>query len=125
MLHKEGTWHEDPAVDERYAELDQAVSASALLGYLNFSDGRPDPRWQKQLNEAYAFLAGHGEAAPWHALLDWLSVSLSKLRAAGSAAFREVSQAETVLAAVTQVLPAYRQHHADLLAHLDDAEVFG
>jgi hypothetical protein len=51
-------------VDARYTQLDQAVSASALLGYLNFSDGRPDPRWQKQYNDAYAILAGQGEERP-------------------------------------------------------------
>ena len=45
-------------VDECYAALEQAVSVSGLLGYLNFSDGRPDPRWQKPLNDAYAFLGG-------------------------------------------------------------------
>ena len=51
-------------VDERYAQLEQAVWHSGLLGWLNFSDGRPDPRWQKQLNDAYASLAEQGEAAP-------------------------------------------------------------
>src|SRR5262245_15773728 len=117
--------HEDLAVDEHNAELDQAVSASALLGYLNFSDGRPDPRWQKQLNDAYAFLAEHGEAAPWQALLDWLSASLRSLHAGGSAAFRDVTQAENILGLVGSVLPAYRCHHADLLAHLDDRDLFG
>ena len=42
-------------MDPRHAELEQVVSASALLGYLNFSNGRPDPRWQKQLDDAYAY----------------------------------------------------------------------
>ena len=30
-------------MDDRHAQLEQA-EAQALLGYLNFSDGRPDPR---------------------------------------------------------------------------------
>src|SRR5579883_1100953 len=107
------------------AQLEQIVSASALLGYLNFSDGRPDPRWQKQLNDAYAFFAEHGEAAPWQALCDWLRDALHRLHAEGSAAFRDVSQAEDVLTLTVRVLPAYRRHHADLLAHLDDADLFG
>jgi hypothetical protein len=112
-------------VDDRHAQLEQIVSASALLGYLNFSDGRPDPRWQKQLNDAYAFLAEDGEAAPCQALLDWLSSSLRALHAGGSAAFRDVSQADNVLSLAARVLPAYRRHHADLLAHLNDRERFG
>jgi hypothetical protein len=112
-------------VDERYAQLEKTVSASALLGYLNFSDGRPDPRWQKQLNDAYAFLAEYGEAAPWQALLDWLADALHRLHEGGGAAFRDVAQAKDVLSLAARVLPAYRRHHADLLAHLDDRALFG
>jgi hypothetical protein len=112
-------------VDQQHVEPDQLPSASGLLGYLNFSDGRPDPRWQKQLNDAYAALAAGGEARPWQALLDGLRAALRRLHAGGSAAFRDVSQAEAVLALAGEALPAYRRHHADLLAHLDDADVFG
>jgi hypothetical protein len=112
-------------VDERYAQLEKTVSASALLGYLNFSDGRPDPRWQKQLNDVYAFLAEHGEAAPWQALFDWLTDALHRLHEGGGAAFRDAAQAKEVLSLAARVLPAYHRHHADLLAHLDDRELFG
>lgn len=112
-------------MDERHAQLEPIVSASALLGYLNFSDGRPDPRWQKQVNDAYAFLAEHGEPEPWNALLDWLRLRLRALHEGESSAFRDVSQAESVLSLTASVLLAYRRHHADLLAHLDDREVFG
>jgi hypothetical protein len=96
-----------------------------LLGYLNFSDGRPDPRWQRQLNEAWAFLAGRGFAEPWQALHEWLTASLAMLQAGGGAAFRDVRQAEIVLALFPRVLAAYRLHHADLLAHLSDRDLFG
>ncbi len=116
---------EGSAVDERYAQLEKVISASALLGYLNFSDGRPDPRWQKQLNDAYAILAEQGEPAPWQALLDWLTDALHRLHESGGAAFRDVTQAKDVLSRTERVLPAYRHHHADLLAHLDDRELFG
>lgn len=115
---------EDSAVDERYAQLEQKVSASALLGYLNFSDGRPDPRWQKQLSDAYAFFAVNGEAAPWQAIFDWLTDALHRLHSQGSAAFRDVTQAESVLQLASRALSAYRSHHADLLAHLDDGDLF-
>ncbi|HTU93903.1 MAG TPA: hypothetical protein VMF69_27730, partial [Gemmataceae bacterium] len=112
-------------MDERYAHLEQIVSTSALLGYLNFSDGRPDPRWQKQLNDAYAFLAEHGETAPCQAFFSWLTAALHRLHGEGSAAFRAVEQAEDVLEMAGGVLRAYRRHHGDLLAHLDEAELFG
>src|SRR6478735_4629539 len=110
---------EDSAVQERYAQLEQNVSASALLGYLNLSDGRPDPRWQKQLNDAYARLATAGAETPWRALIEQLLEALDRLQQGGSAAFRDATQAKDVLTVAAELLPAYRQHHADLLAHLD------
>lgn len=94
-------------MDERLTELEQTASLSGLLGWLNFSDGRPDPRWQKQLNDAYSFLAERGEAAPWQALLDALTAGLRNLHAT-AAAFRDVRQAEAALALAGRVLPAYR-----------------
>jgi hypothetical protein len=112
-------------VDERFAGLDEAVPASGLLGYLNFSQGRPDPRWQKQLNDVFAFVAGRGAEAPWQVLHDWLRGRLEALQAGGAAAFRDVTQARAVLGLVFErLLPAYRAHHADLLAHRSDRELF-
>jgi hypothetical protein len=110
-------------VVQRESQLDQVIPVSALLGYLNFSDGRPDPRWEKQLNEAHAWLAAHGANQPWEDLLAWLRAGLARLKGS-SAAFRDVTQAEQVLNAVSQTLAAYRRCHADLLAHLSDAELF-
>jgi len=110
-------------VDDRLAKLEQAVPLSGLLGWLNFSDGRPDARWQKQLNDAYALLAENGESAPWSVLLDVLTDGLRKLHGS-AAAFRDARQAEAALALAAQVLPAYRQHHADLLAHLADGDLY-
>lgn len=101
------------------ADLEKAVPLSALLGYLNFSEGKPDPRFQKQFNEAYAWLAEHGSARPWEDLRNALEEALKQLRASGSAAFRDTTQAAAVLTLVfDHLLPAYRQHHLDLLFHL-------
>jgi hypothetical protein len=112
-------------VDERFAGLEEAVPASGLLGYLNFSQGRPDPRWQKQLNDAHAFVAGRDAEAPWQVLHDWLRERVEALPASGAAAFRDVTQARAVLSLVFErLLPAYREHHADLLAHRGDRDLF-
>jgi hypothetical protein len=101
------------------------INWQAILGYLNFSEGRPDPRFQQQLNQAWGRLSGSGEPVV-PALARTLNGKLRELHAAGAAAFRDISQAEGVLRRVfDQVLPAYRQFHADLLAHLSDAELFG
>src|SRR5262249_41267404 len=83
------------------------------------------PRWQKQLNEAFAVLAERGEPAPWQALHSWLSMRLETLRTDGAAAFRNVTQAREVLdLALDKLLRAYRRHHTELLAHRTDAELF-
>jgi hypothetical protein len=112
-------------VEAPHAQLEGAVSVSGLLGYLNFSDGRPDPRWQRQLNDAFAYYARSSAPQPWTALLDGLQLHLDKLHQSGSAAFKDVAQARAVLTTTAAVLPAYRAHHGDLLAHLADHDLFG
>src|SRR5262245_28703457 len=111
-------------VDVNYADLEQSVSASGLLGYLNFSDGKPDPRWQKSLHDAFVYFLDTGVDQPWEALRQWLVVSLDRLQAAGSPAFRDVSHARGALDLLARVLPAYRTPHADLLAHQTAADLF-
>src|SRR5262245_31352044 len=88
--------------------------AQALLGYVNFSDGRPDPRWQRQLDDAFA---AHGPA-----LLGELQSALDALHTGGGAAFRDITQARAVLDGTARTLDAYAAHHRDLLAHLGDDE---
>jgi hypothetical protein len=111
-------------VTERFREVEQTVDPAKLLGYLNFSDGRPDPRWQKLVNDAFDLLATYGEPYPWLALHEWLSARLGSLHASGAAAFKDVTQARRVLGLFPRVLAAYRQYHADLLAHQPDAGLF-
>jgi hypothetical protein len=104
---------------------------SAILGYLNFSEGKPDSRFQKHLNGVYVMLAQGADAprsandrSPWEALHDHLMEKLKALHQEGGA-FQDIRQAQSVLQLIfTHVLPAYRQHHQDLLAHLGDAELF-
>jgi hypothetical protein len=112
-------------VSAAFEDLEQLVAASSVLGYLNFSDGRPDPRWQRQVNEAWGWLARHGSSRPWDDLFDWLSTSLDSLAISGQAAFRNITQAREVLDLARRTLPAYRDWHRDLLPHLDDADLFG
>jgi hypothetical protein len=109
---------------KRVAELDKVVPLQALLGYLNFSEGRPDPRFQKQLNDAYAFLAGTGRAEPWKDLAAALQTRLRELRGAPGGPFRDARQVEAILTLTfDHLLPAYRRHHSDLLFHLSDREL--
>jgi hypothetical protein len=97
-----------------------------MLGYLNFSGGKPEPRFQKQLNDALAYLGGQGVPEPWHALHQQLVQKLEELQAGDSSAFREATQVKAVLSLVfTRCLRGYRRHHADLLFHLEDADLYG
>lgn len=111
--------------DQRYPGIDQAVPIAALLGWLNFSEGKADARFQKQLDGAFAFLAAHGSANPADDLALLLQDRLQALHQAGGAAFSDITQADAVLrSAFHDVLPAYRKHHRDLFAHQSDADLW-
>src|SRR5262245_22384496 len=119
-----GTDAEGPMDDVR-AKLSQAGSASRLLGWLNFSDGRPDPKWQRQLDDTYAVAIQNDVEEPWDLIRGWLADELDVLEKSGNAAFRDSTQARATLTLIfDQALPAYRQHHRDLLAHIEDEELF-
>jgi hypothetical protein len=112
-------------MDGTFQELSRATDPAKLLGYLNFSDGRPDPRFQKGLADAAARLAENGVEDARAALAAWLNRELDALVAAGSPAFRDPAQARAVIeAAFVRVPAAYRAHHADLLAHQPDSALF-
>jgi hypothetical protein len=97
----------------------------ALLGYLNLAEGKPDPRFQQQVNDLYAQLASAGDERPWDGVHQSLVRHLHELHHSGAAAFRDIDQANAVLRITfDEVLPAYRRHHADLLGHLSDAELW-
>src|SRR5262245_30244767 len=84
-------------VNEWIMDLDRVVPLRGLLGYLNFSEGRPDVRFQKQLSDAYGFLSEHGAAPPWQALHEALRHRLEALHVEGGSAFRDIEQARTTL----------------------------
>jgi hypothetical protein len=112
-------------VVEPRLDLESRVSLQAILGYLNFSAGKPDARFQKQLNEAYGFLADSGVADVWPLLSRLLADKLRRLHAEGAGGFQDVSQAEALLSLVfDRILPAYRAHHADLLFHQSNGDLF-
>ena len=111
--------------DERFPGIDERIAFSALLGYLNFSTGKSDPRFQKQFHDAWAFITEHGSEKPWQDIPTLLRDRLEKLRQSGAAAFADSSQADAVIAIAFQNLPAaYRVFHADLLGHVADADLW-
>jgi hypothetical protein len=102
------------------------VNWQGLLGYLNYAEGRPDPRFQGQLHAACVLAAEQSRGQDVVVrLADLLDEQLGVLQQQGVAAFRETDQARVVIRAALRELPrVYRKHHADLLAGASDADLF-
>ncbi|MCA9063173.1 MAG: hypothetical protein KDA96_08940 [Planctomycetaceae bacterium] len=94
-----------------------------LLGYLNFSDGSPNGRFRECMNGMFREqLAPNG--TPEH-LQRYLTDQARTLEGGPEAAFADLSRASRAIDFVlNRLLPAYRQHHQHLLAHLTDSELF-
>src|SRR5436853_5709591 len=109
-----------PTRTESRAALQEA------LGYMNFSSGAPDPRFQRVVNELYGEIEDAGKTGTprWGVLHQRMAAELRSLQGAAEA-FKDVSQAEGVISLVfDHLLPAYRQHHRDLLFHQPEAALF-
>ncbi|MGQ0635405.1 MAG: hypothetical protein ACT4QC_12395 [Planctomycetaceae bacterium] len=86
-----------------------------ILGYLNFSGGAPDVKFQQNLNRLHEQLAVGGDTPRLSRLLQDRLARLGR----ESSAFQNAEQAQVLLPLVfEQVIPAYRRHHADLLFHV-------
>lgn len=95
------------------------VAFPEIVGYLNFSSGRPEPKFQAHLNQ----LALLHPNWSWTDLRAELVKAVDRLHGT-SVAFENCDQARRVIAGVfDQLVPAYRHHHRDLLTHLTDGEL--
>lgn len=90
-----------------------------IVGYLNFSEGKPDPQFQRHVNWVFGQIEdflGHRESTALE-LAELLRSRLAELRGC-SAAFQNTAQAEAVLGIVFErLLPGYLEFHRDLLHH--------
>ncbi len=117
----------DQLTDEDHGAL------AKVLGHLNFSSGSPDSAFLAGLNRLFErassgrvppVVGGSPAVANWTIVGAWLERGLEKLRGSSSV-FANVDQASAVVRIVFgHVLPAYRQWHADLLAHQPDDILF-
>lgn len=106
-------------------DLTDRVAPASLLGYLNYSDGRPDPKFQRALDQAFGLLVERHVPRPWAALGQWLETQATTLQQSGAAAFRDVTQACCVVRlAFGTFLARFRTHHRDLLFHQPDERLF-
>lgn len=86
-----------------------------VLGHLNFSSGKRDPGFERNINRIHARF---GPQARVQQIARLLAEELDRL-SQNEPAFSDSSQATAVLELTTQrLLPAYRDHHRDLLFHL-------
>ncbi len=95
------------------------------LGYLNFSSGQPDARFQRQWHDLFTACLARSPAGPvWLDLADRLEAELA-LAQVDSHTFRDVEQARRVIElALRRVPAAYRAFHSDLLFHQTDEVLF-
>ncbi len=97
----------------------------AVVGYLNFSSGAPDPQFDRHLNELFAALEARPGGPPARVRLgQMLRDELARLHTT-TAAFASTAQASAVLHLVfDRLLPRYREFHRDLLAHQSEIDLF-
>jgi len=102
-------WGPLPAADP------DPVVIREILGYLNFSGGSSDTKFQANLNRVAQLLQPEQDRIP---LEDLLFRELGD-KGASEKAFEDSSQARAVIRLVfSEVLPGYRRHHRDLLGHV-------
>lgn len=113
--------------DVRHWEQADRAEVEQLLGYVNFSNGVPDPSFQRNLNNLFEICHSRPDetaAACCAPLYEFLHAQLLELHE-NSSAFRDIEQAEHVLKlALLEFPPAYRKFHRDLLRHQTDASLF-
>jgi hypothetical protein len=103
--------------------MDRLSLSEAILGYLELSDGTGSVPFQRSVVDLFKLLtldAGEDERPVW------LRVRAELMSAADSTKrLGPLRRAREVVRLVHDVvLPAYRRHHQDLLAHLRDVDLF-
>jgi hypothetical protein len=100
------------------------AEVDALLGYLNFSSGAPDPRFQQGLNRLFVAAEAAQPVGTSRVVLDFLRARLKELTGKPGP-FQDATQAAGAIDLVADhLLPGYRAFHADLLFHQPDDAIF-
>jgi len=113
----------DPQSSNPQAE----AAAQEMLGYLNFSSGTADPKFQRNANFLFRSLGVETRRSKlvWEEVGQCLRAQLRRLKGT-SAAFGEVEQAQAAIELVfNHLLPKYREFHRDLLCHQSSEALFG
>ena len=117
-------WPADGRYLPRIVPQDRPGQAARIPQLLRWSAGPEVPEGARGCRRV-SHRERPGERLRGPCLPRWLGQSLAELEASGSSAFRDATQVRAVLDAALVRLPAaYREHHADLLAHQPDADLF-
>jgi hypothetical protein len=92
-----------------------------MLGYLNFSNGKPDPAFKKQLDgrSPPSPELKPSQSSPTAA---WLRLGTGRSPQRQRSAFRDSAPGQLSLRSPDALLPTYR-HHTDLLSHLGERDL--
>ncbi len=114
-------------MSQRKEDDPKTLDLVQVLGYLNFSSGKPDPKTLCSLNRLYAAaLPGSPYAGmpAWLQIQQWLQDLIVVLPESNSA-FQECEQANALLELLwLYLLPSYLDFHRDLLFHQEPEGVF-
>ncbi|MBY0588081.1 hypothetical protein K2X85_12945 [bacterium] len=103
--------------------MDRLSLAEAILGYLELSDGTPSLPFQRAVIDLFGILEQNSKEA---GLSAWLGLRAELMSAAETTRrLGSLDRARQIIRLVHDgVLPSYRRHHEDLLAHLTEADLF-
>lgn len=111
-------------MDARFSKVAEQIDLAKVLGYLNFSNGKPDVRFQSAWNDAQQLVAQFEPTQPWQSLSDWLIAQSPLVGAQKGSAFQNLHQAQHVLTLLnSRFIPEYRRFHHDILGHLTPQEL--
>lgn len=120
--------HNMNSTPEMNSDSEMLRIAEEVLGYLNFSSGVPDAKFQNGMNRLFAAAVSgaassgsdNGPTAP--DFRAWLITQLETV-AAQNPAFKNDQQVRRVLELVFEhVVPEYHAYHSDLLFHIDESQ---
>ena len=102
-------------IPNKVTAMDQLVRD--ILGYLNFSSGKPDTKFQRNINDLMH------SAAVVSDLSIVLTNAVESLEGT-EPTFADITQArEVVRLTLDETFPAYIRHHGDILFHLEPLEL--
>lgn len=106
-------------------DAEDSAALEEVVGYLNFSSGKSESSFLRNVNELFRSIERHVPQQESHRVLSqWLLATIDRLQQNGSA-FTDVTQARAVVQLLSDnLLPAYRQFHRDLLFHQEEADLW-